>query len=82
MLMKLGILFNGAVGVILAAPVIGYILSPVLRQRKPGYDSWLSLGPLAQFPEGETRLAVYKNPFTRPWDGETIQIPCWVRHST
>jgi len=79
MLMKLGILFNGAVGVVLAVPIVRYILSPVIRERSPGYESWLSLGPLAQFPEGETRLATYRNPVANPSDGETANIPFWVR---
>ena len=30
MLMKLGLLFNGAVGMILTVPVIRYLLSPVI----------------------------------------------------
>jgi Rieske Fe-S protein len=80
MLVKLGLLFNGAVGILLALPIVGYILGPVTRARKTGYDSWLSLGPLAQFPEGETRLATYRNPISEPSDGETANIPCWVRH--
>jgi len=80
MLAMLGIVFNGAVGVILAVPIVKYLLSPVLRARTTGYDSWLSLGPLAQFPEGETRLAAYRNPVSEPSDGETAKIPCWVRH--
>jgi menaquinol-cytochrome c reductase iron-sulfur subunit len=78
-LMKLGILLNGAVGMILAVPIVRYILSPVIRERRPGYESWLSLGPLAQFPEGQTRLAIYRNPVANPSDGETANIPCWVR---
>jgi len=80
MLMKLGILFNGAVGMILAVPIVRYLISPVIRERRPGYESWLSLGPLAQFPEGETRLASYRNPVANVSDGETANIPCWVRH--
>src|SRR5271163_2474344 len=80
MLMKLGILFNGAVGVVLGVPIVRYLLSPVIRERRPGYESWLSLGPLGQFPEGETRLASYRNPVANPSDGETANIPCWVRH--
>src|SRR5262245_3806869 len=27
----------------------------------------------------QTRLAVYQNPATRPWDGDTAHVPCWVR---
>jgi len=79
MLTKLGILFNGVVGVVLAVPIVRYILSPVIRERRPGYESWLSLGLLAQFPEGQTRLATYRNPVVNPSDGETANIPCWVR---
>ena len=80
MLMKLGILFNAAVGTILAVPIVRYILSPVIRERKPGYESWLSLGALTQFPAGQTRLATYRNPVMTPSDGETANIPCWVRN--
>jgi Rieske Fe-S protein len=78
--MKLGLLFNGIVGVILAVPIVSYLVSPVLRARKTGYDSWLNLGALDQFPAGQTRLAVYRNPVVNPTDGETANIPCWVRN--
>jgi len=80
MLAAIGALFTGAAGLLLAVPMVGYILSPVIRGRKPGYESWLSLGPLSQFPAGQTRLAAYRNPVTDPTDGETANIPCWVRN--
>ena len=80
MLMKAGIFFNAAVGAILAVPIVSYILSPVIRQRRQGYESWLKLGGLDQFPAGQTRLAVYRNPVVNPTDGETANIPCWVRN--
>jgi menaquinol-cytochrome c reductase iron-sulfur subunit len=79
MLMKLGFLLNGAVGLVLAVPIVRYLLSPIIRERRLGYESWISLGPLAQFPEGETRLASYRNPIANASDGETANIPCWVR---
>ena len=78
-LMKVGILFNGAVGAILAVPIVRYLLSPVVRERSPGSESWLSLGALGQFPEGQTRLATYRHPLASQADGETANIPCWVR---
>jgi Rieske Fe-S protein len=80
MFMKLGVLFNAAVGTLLAVPIVRYLLSPVIRERKPGYESWLSLGSLVQYPEGQTRLATYRHPLANPSDGETANIPCWVRH--
>jgi Rieske Fe-S protein len=80
MLLKLGILLNGAAGIVLAVPIVKYLLSPVLRERKPGYESWLSLGPVALYPPGQTRLATFQNPKAGPTDGVTADIPCWVRN--
>jgi nitrite reductase/ring-hydroxylating ferredoxin subunit len=80
LLAGVGALFTGAVGLLLAVPIVGYLLSPVIRERRPGYESWLSLGALDQFPIGETRLATYRNPVVSPSDGETANIPCWVRN--
>jgi Rieske Fe-S protein len=80
MLAKLGILFNGAVGAILAVPMVRYLLSPVIRERGAGSETWISLGALGQFPAGQTRLATYRHPQANQADGETANIPCWVRH--
>jgi Rieske Fe-S protein len=76
-LFRLGLALSGVAGVILAVPVIGYVAGALLR-RKP-YEAWISLGPVGGFPENQTRLASYRNPFTTPWDGETASVPCWVR---
>jgi len=80
LLMKLGILINGVIAALLAVPVVGYLLAPLRGKTGQGYETWVSLGPLSQFPEGQTRLAKFRNPFVRPWDGQTAEIPCWVRH--
>src|ERR1700685_1803626 len=79
-LVKLGMFLNGIVGAALAVPIVRYLLSPVIRERKNGYESWLSLGGLEQFRAGQTRLATYKNPVVNAWDGETGDIACWVRN--
>ena len=78
--MKLGILFNGLVAAALAVPVIRFLLSPIVRGRANGYLSWVSLGSVNQFPEGETRLATFQNPYVTPTDGKTAGTACWVRH--
>ena len=80
MLFRLGLLFDGAVGVILAVPIARYLLSPAIRERKPGYESWLSLGPMEQFPQGQTRLTSFRNPGANLSDGDTAKVPCWVRN--
>ncbi len=76
-LLKIGILFNGIVGVAIATPVVGYLLSPI--KKKGAYNSWISLGGLDQFPEGQTRFAEFESPSRHPQDGETSKTPCWVR---
>ena len=80
MFMKIATLFNGVVGLILAIPVLRYVLSPMTRGQNSGYQSWISLGSIEQFPSGETRLAAYRNPVAQVSDGETADIPCWVRN--
>jgi menaquinol-cytochrome c reductase iron-sulfur subunit len=77
-LFKLSLLLNGAVGAVLAVPIIGYLLGPSLK-KSSFYNSWIGLGPVANFPEGETRLVNYRNPLTTDWDGQTGDVPCWVR---
>jgi Rieske Fe-S protein len=78
LLAKLGLLFNGIVGAALAVPIVRYLLSPVARERSA--QSWISLGQLAQFPAGQTRLATYRNPVANADDGQTANLPCWVRN--
>ena len=77
-LVKLGVLFNAAVGIAVTIPVVGYLLGPV---KKHGYRSWISLGKVDAFPAGETRLSDFLNPSGYPWDGMTAKTSCWVRHT-
>ena len=76
---KLGILLNGLVAAAMAVPIGRFVLSSVTRGRAGGYLSWVSLGPVSQFPEGETRLATFRNPYVMPTDGKTADTACWVR---
>jgi Rieske Fe-S protein len=63
---------------VLAVPMVRYLLSAVTRQK--GYDAWVSIGAASQFPEGETRLATFRNPYGIAADGQTADTACWVRH--
>ena len=79
LLMKLGLLLNGLVAAALAVPILRYVLSPVTRGRGNAYFQWVSLGRVSAFPEGETRLATFRNPNVMPADGKTVDTACWVR---
>lgn len=76
-LFNAGVAANVAAGLLLAIPLVGFVFSSFAERRDP--RDWISLGPLEGFPENQTRIATYRNPFTRPWDGQTADIPCWVR---
>jgi menaquinol-cytochrome c reductase iron-sulfur subunit len=77
--MKLGILFNGFAAMVLAVPIVRFLSSSVTRGRANAYLSWVSLGSIDKFPEGETRLATFQNPYVMPTDGKTVDTACWVR---
>src|SRR5258708_3881686 len=77
--MKLGILFNGFAAMILSVPVTRFLLSAVTQGRGNGYLSWVPLGAVNEFPEGETRFATFRNPYVMPTDGKTVDTACWVR---
>src|SRR5713101_2970852 len=47
--------------------------------RASAYLSWVPLGRISEFPEGETRLATFRNPHVMPTDGKTVDTACWVR---
>src|SRR5215470_12171364 len=81
LLTKLAVLFNGLIAVALAVPIVGFLLSAITRGRRNAYLSWVPLGAVSDFPEGETRLATFRNPYVTPTDGKTADTACWVRHS-
>jgi Rieske Fe-S protein len=75
-LFALGLAVNAVAAALFAIPIVGSILGPVRRMAE---QAWIPLGPLSEFPENQTRLATYRNPFVQAWDGETANVPCWVR---
>lgn len=66
---------GAAAAVLVAIPLVGYLLGPLRRRQPP----WVSLGPAAGFRQGETRLAQFENPLRQPWDGMTAQTGVHVR---
>jgi menaquinol-cytochrome c reductase iron-sulfur subunit len=76
LLLKIGASLNGMAALLMGVPLLGYALSSFTRKSP---KQWISLGPLDRFPAGETRLATYRNPASKAWDGDTAEVPCWVR---
>jgi len=78
-MMNVGIALNAAVALVIATPVVAYLLGPVLRRKE--YLDWIAIGSVNEFPVGETKLISFQNPFSDPWDGTTSKIPAYVRRS-
>jgi menaquinol-cytochrome c reductase iron-sulfur subunit len=79
-LFKVSIVLNALVVAAIATPVVAYLLGPI--RRKGGYNSWIALGQVSDYHEGETVLATYRNPFANEWDGDTAKVACYVRRET
>ena len=66
-----GAVATAAVGL----PFIGFVLGSL--RKSP--EKWVALGPVGQFPEGETRLATFMSPLGQPWDGKAAHTGVYVR---
>ena len=77
-LFKIAVALNAVVGAVLAVPVVGYLLGPAMKKSSEVGD-WVTLGPLDNFPVGETRLADFVSPMAHIGDGQTAKTACWVR---
>ena len=78
-LLKLGIALNALAGVLLGIPLVGYLASAARKKEMLSAIAWIPLGEVGGFPEGQTRLATFRNPLTLPWDGASGDVTCWVR---
>jgi Rieske Fe-S protein len=76
-MMSVGIALNAIAGIAIATPVVAYLLGPVLKRKD--YRRWISIGDVTEFQPGETKLVNFRNPYTVPWDGETGNVPAYVR---
>ena len=76
-LMGVGIALNAIVGIAIATPVVVYLMGPVLRRKE--YRHWIAIGDVAEFHPGETKLVTFRNPFREATDGDTANVPAYVR---
>ncbi len=75
-LLRAGLALNALALATVGVPILGYLAGPLARR---GQQAWIDLGPVSAFPEGQTRLASYQNPFRVSWDGPAAKTACWVR---
>lgn len=73
---QLSLTLAGVCGVVLGAPMAGFVLAPLVR-RVP--QPWLDIGRVDDFREGETVNVVISDPSPLPWAGITAKNAAWVR---
>jgi menaquinol-cytochrome c reductase iron-sulfur subunit len=78
-LLKLGIGLNVIAGAMISIPIIGFVISSIIK--KAG-STWISLGSIDHFEVGTTRMVAFKNPYRISADGKTADIPCWVKRDS
>ena len=72
----LGALATLALGI----PLVGYIAGAIWRPTK---DEWIDLGPVLDYPVGQTRLKKFvAREMIQPWDGMTGNAAAYVRHES
>ena len=60
---------------VVGIPFIGYLFG---ARKAP--VKWLSVGPVSDFPQDQTRLVTFDNPIRQPWDGMVAHTGVFVRY--
>jgi menaquinol-cytochrome c reductase iron-sulfur subunit len=75
----LGLLSAGLSGVaalLVGVPALGFLAAPLRRRVE---DVWRGVGPVGDFPVGETVRATYMDPQPLPWAGFSAESAAYVR---
>ncbi len=75
-LIKIGLFFSFLIGIAISIPIIGALLTPLLRKTK---TTWRPVGTIDQFNVGETVLVRFKNAEPLPWSGKLSNTASWLR---
>jgi Rieske Fe-S protein len=68
-------LLGAIAGAVLSIPLGGYLFGQRTRS-----ESWVTLGPVSDFPLHETRRMNFDNPLQQPWDGMTALTSVYARY--
>ena len=69
---------SGVGGLVVAVPVVGYIIGPLLKFDKQP-DVWRTVGPVNQFKIGDTVEVKFADASPLPWAGVVAQTAAWLR---
>jgi quinol---cytochrome c reductase iron-sulfur subunit, bacillus type len=70
---------GGLAGTIVAIPVIGALVAPLLRSQAP---EWRTVGNVSDFEEGKTVAVTFEDPSPLSWAGVASQTGAWLRRAS
>ncbi len=73
------IAMSGLIGIFLAIPVVGSLITPFLTEAP---KKWRAIGPVQNYAVGDTVLVNFRNSLTLPWDGATSKTGAWLRRTS
>ncbi len=75
-LTKISLLLVGAASLLVAVPIIGFIIGPIIR-RFPAI--WRPVGRIENFRIGQTVKVDFRDPSPLAWAGVTAETAAWLR---
>lgn len=69
----------GAAGLVVAVPILSYLLSPLIQPTK---QTWQKLGKVDHFKTGDTVEVSIEDPSSVAWAGATSKTAVWVRRES
>lgn len=78
-LARLSFALGALAAALVALPVVGFILGPLIR-RSP--DVWRAVGEVGSFAVGETVKVAFRDPSPLAWAGVTAETGAWLRRDS
>jgi menaquinol-cytochrome c reductase iron-sulfur subunit len=75
-LARLSLTMGAVGGLILAVPMVGFILAPLFKHKQ---EVWRTVGKVESFKIGETTAVKYEDASPLPWAGVTAHSAAWLR---
>jgi menaquinol-cytochrome c reductase iron-sulfur subunit len=75
-LARLSLAMGAVGGLILAVPMVGFILAPLFKHKQ---EVWRTVGKVESFKIGETTAVKYEDASPLPWAGVTAHSAAWLR---
>jgi menaquinol-cytochrome c reductase iron-sulfur subunit len=76
LLMLVSVAAGGLASAVVGLPLVGFLLAPLFRRQPP---VWRDVGPLTNFPLGETSKVIFADSSALTWGGSDSETAAWLR---